>query len=148
MLTQVHNRSATNDIDVLLEDIDDPSSPLYHTLKIAIRVVAQQQQLPLSWFNDVVGDALRHNGLIPPGTLWRQYGILVMRKVETLPTTYNAICSGEQPWVALGNFMNEWFDYSIRDRSMLIAEPIDIPMNASVEMVQWAAFCVASTDYV
>jgi predicted amidohydrolase YtcJ len=26
--------------------------------------------------------------------------------------TYEDICQGEQPWVALGNFMNEWFDYA------------------------------------
>ena len=32
---------------------------------------------------------------------------------HTMALTYQAICQGERPWVALGNFMNEWFDYAI-----------------------------------
>ena len=32
MLTQLHNRSTTQDVDVLLKDVDDPTvSPLYRT---------------------------------------------------------------------------------------------------------------------
>jgi hypothetical protein len=77
MLTQIHNRPATKDIDVLLKDIDDPStSPLYPLVQAAVRSVAAQQQWPITWFNDVVADALRNNGIVPQGTLWRTYGAL------------------------------------------------------------------------
>ena len=36
-------------------------------------------------------------------------------RLQTMALTYQEICQGEQLWVALGNFMNDWFDYA-RDR--------------------------------
>ena len=40
MLTQLHNRSSTRDVDVVLKDIDDPStSPLYPAIQAAVRAV-------------------------------------------------------------------------------------------------------------
>ena len=38
---------------------------------------------------------------------------------HTMALTYQAICQGERPWIALGNFMNEWFDYAIDRRPTL-----------------------------
>jgi hypothetical protein len=77
MLTQIHNRSATNDIDVLLEDITDPAADLrYPIFTAAKRAVAARHQLGAVWINDVVGDALRLNGPVPAGTLWRTYAML------------------------------------------------------------------------
>lgn len=41
MVTQIGSRASTKDIDVLLEDIPDPSvSPLYLPLQSAVRTVA------------------------------------------------------------------------------------------------------------
>jgi len=77
MLTQLHNRPATRDVDVVLKDIDDPStSPLYPPLQAAVRAVAQRRGLPASWLNDVVSDALRTQGVVPEGALWRAFGPL------------------------------------------------------------------------
>lgn len=77
MLTQLHNRPSTQDVDVLLKDISDATaSPLYPILKAAVHVVAAQSGLPDSWLNDVIGDALRNNGMVPEGSLWRTYGML------------------------------------------------------------------------
>lgn len=77
MLTQIGNRQVTKDIDVLLEDIPDPSaSPLYRPFQAAARAVATQHNLPTNWINDVIGDALRNYGPTPQGTLWRVYGPL------------------------------------------------------------------------
>lgn len=77
MLTQIHNRTLTDDIDVLLKDIDDPAaSPLYPILTLAVRAIAARRQLPTTWLNDVIGDALRANSAVPEGTLWRRYGRL------------------------------------------------------------------------
>ena len=77
MLTQIGNRPATKDIDVLLQDVPDPSAwPLYRSFQAATRAVAAQHTLPANWINDVIGDALRDYGPIPQGTLWRVYGPL------------------------------------------------------------------------
>jgi hypothetical protein len=77
MLTQMSSNRVTNDIDVLLSDIDDPTtSPLYQTFKMAARIVARQNNIPLTWINDVIGDFLRDVSKIPQGTLWRTYGLL------------------------------------------------------------------------
>jgi len=77
MLTQVGNRPTTNDVDVLLKDIDDTAtSPLYRTFKAAVRAVANRNQIPSTWVNDVIGDFLRSTGTIPQGTLWRRFAML------------------------------------------------------------------------
>jgi hypothetical protein len=77
MLTQFHNRPATNEVEVLLKEVDNPAtSPLYQTFKVAVRTVAIRHQLPLSWMNDVMEDFLRDSSVIPPGCLWRTYGPL------------------------------------------------------------------------
>lgn len=77
MLTQVGNRPATEDIDILLTDLPDPSaSPLYRPFQSAVRAVALRYALPANWLNDVIGDALRNYGPVPQGTLWRSYGPL------------------------------------------------------------------------
>src|SRR5215472_3084320 len=77
MLTQLHSRRATNDVDVLLVDIDDPAnSPLYQTFKAAVRAVASRNRLPVNWMNDLLGDFLRDRTRVPQGTLWRTYAVL------------------------------------------------------------------------
>lgn len=44
MLTQLHNRPSTQDIDVLLKDIADPAgSTLYQTFKSAVRMIASNR---------------------------------------------------------------------------------------------------------
>ncbi len=77
MLTQLHNRSTTNDIDVILKDVEDShSSPLYRVFKEAVRQVASKNNLSNAWLNDVIGDFLRDASNVPEGTLWRKYGML------------------------------------------------------------------------
>ena len=77
MLTQLHNRSTTQDVDVLLKDIDDPTaSPLYQTFKAAAQAVARRNHLSITWINDVIADFLRNVGTVPEGTLWRTYAML------------------------------------------------------------------------
>ena len=74
MLTQIKNRQATNDIDVLLKDVEDSTTPwLYQTFKAAVRSVAWKNKMPNSWLNDVIGDFLRDLGSVPEGNLWRRF---------------------------------------------------------------------------
>src|SRR5712691_8558987 len=71
MLTQVHNRPTTNDVDVVLKDIYDPiTSPLYQTFKAAVRAVANSNRIPVTWINDLIGDFLHNASVVPEGVLW------------------------------------------------------------------------------
>src|SRR5947209_17425761 len=77
MLTQVGSRQTTDDIDVVLKDIENSTiSPLYQTFKAAVRAVAKNNHLSIIWLNDIIGDFLKDIGNVPDGTLWRQYGPL------------------------------------------------------------------------
>lgn len=62
--------------------------------------------------------------------------------------TYQEICQGEQPWVALGNFMNDWFDYARDRRVELIVASLAPPEHPSEELLRWAVFCAASAEYL
>jgi hypothetical protein len=68
--------------------------------------------------------------------------------LQTMASTYQEICQGEQPWIAIGNFMNDWFDYAKDRRSDLIATPLSIPEALTEETRRWAIFCAASVEYL
>jgi len=68
--------------------------------------------------------------------------------IQTMALTYQAICQGERPWVALGNFMNEWFDYAKDHRARLIADPLILPDAPGIDALRWAAFCAASVEWL
>ena len=77
MLTQLRNRSTTDDVDVLLKDVDDPTvSPLYQTFETAVQAVASRNQISISWINDRIRDFIRNIGEVPEGVLWRTYAML------------------------------------------------------------------------
>jgi hypothetical protein len=67
---------------------------------------------------------------------------------HTMALTYQAICQGERPWVALGNFMNEWFDYAKDQRAQRITDPLTLPEETSSDALSWAAFCAASVEWL
>jgi hypothetical protein len=86
MLTQIHNRSTTNDVDVLLKDGEDSAaSPRSRIFRSAVRAVARKHKLPSNWLNDIMGDFLRDTGTAPEGTLWRTYPML---EVYIPPSNY------------------------------------------------------------
>lgn len=68
--------------------------------------------------------------------------------LQTMAFTYQEICQGEQPWVALGNFMNDWFDYKKERRSELVAMPLTLSEPLTDELFRWAVFCTASVEYL
>lgn len=65
-----------------------------------------------------------------------------------MAVTYQEICQGETPWVALGNFMNDWFDYARDKRIQLVADPISLPESLNTDIQRWAAFCAASVEWL
>jgi hypothetical protein len=55
MLTQLGSRRTTNDIDVVLKDVNDlTASSLSQRLKTGARTVATRNQIPVTWINDVM----------------------------------------------------------------------------------------------
>lgn len=71
-----------------------------------------------------------------------------VNQLQTIAQTYQEICKGERPWTALGNFMNDWFDYASDKREQLVAEPIIVPENLDDNILRWATFCAASVEYL
>ncbi|MGH2498013.1 MAG: hypothetical protein ACRDIV_25205 [Ktedonobacteraceae bacterium] len=68
--------------------------------------------------------------------------------LQTMAVTYQEICKGETPWVALGNFMNDWFDYAKDKRVQLVSDPISLPESLNTHTQRWAAFCAASVEWL
>lgn len=86
MLTQIGNRSITEDIDVIFTDITDRrASSIYQATLQAAKAVAMRNNLRDDWFNDGMSHLLRTMGDMPIGTLWKQYGVL---EVYLPPTGY------------------------------------------------------------
>ena len=68
--------------------------------------------------------------------------------LHPMADTYDAICQGETPWVALGNFMNDFFGYAPEQRHILVQDAPRLPAAPSQEQRQWAVFCAATVDYL
>jgi hypothetical protein len=61
--------------------------------------------------------------------------------------TFEYICEGEMPWIALGNFLNEWFANAKEQREALVADPLfDAPIEERYQ--RWAAYCAASVEHL
>src|SRR5579884_2809330 len=50
-----------------------------------------------------------------------------IKTIQTIARAYQQICSGEDPWIALGNFRNAWYGYAKDNRLALVSEPIAEP---------------------
>ncbi len=69
--------------------------------------------------------------------------------VQTIHDAFQAICEGIDPWLPLGNFMDDFFgDNYVASREELIREPIHEPEDISPEIHRWAVFCAASVEYL
>jgi len=68
--------------------------------------------------------------------------------LQTMRIAFAHICGGEDLWVALGNFTNDFLYYFPEEREGLIAEPIVEPEDGTPELHRWAVFCAASADYL
>ena len=68
--------------------------------------------------------------------------------LQTMAVTYQEICQGEMPWVALGNFMNAWFGYATDKRAQLVSDPLSLPESLTTHTQRWAVFCAASVKWL
>lgn len=69
-------------------------------------------------------------------------------RLQTFKRSYAQILAGEDVWHALGNFMHQFFGYYSHRRAELVAEPIEVPEDLSLEQLRWAVFCAASVEYL
>src|SRR5690348_826459 len=69
-------------------------------------------------------------------------------RLDTMAWAYNEICTGEDPWTALGNFTNAWYDYAKHMRVDLVSEPLTMPEQETEYTRHWAAFCAASVEFL
>ena len=73
---------------------------------------------------------------------------LLPATIETMRWAYEQICTGEDPWTALGNFTNAWYGYAKHLRADLVHEPLLHPEQETEYTHQWAAFCAASVEFL
>jgi hypothetical protein len=73
---------------------------------------------------------------------------MMPKTIETMVLAYEQICAGEDPWTALGNFTNAWYDYAKHTRATLVSEPLVRPEQETEYAHRWAAFCAASVDFL
>lgn len=68
--------------------------------------------------------------------------------IQTMALAYTDICQGEDPWTALGNFTNAWYDYAKGMRRSLVSQPLVSPDHDTEYTRHWAAFCAASVEFL
>jgi hypothetical protein len=73
---------------------------------------------------------------------------MMSETLQTMAWAYQQICTGEDPWTALGNFTNAWYDYARDMRAALVSEPLAEPEQVTDHMHCWAAFCAASVEFL
>ena len=54
------------------------------------------------------------------------------KTLHTMAQAYQEICAGEDPWTALGNFKNAWYDYARGNRAALVSEPLKKPYQDTI----------------
>ena len=73
---------------------------------------------------------------------------MMPKTMHTMARSYRDICAGEDPWTALGNFANAWYDYAKDNRAALVSEPLGKPGQDTEHTRHWAAFCAASVEFL
>lgn len=63
----------------------------------------------------------------------------------TMHHTFEKICEGQGLWIALGNFLNWWFEDAKDHRADLVAELLQETPEGE-EYQRWAAYCAASRE--
>ncbi|MEO8956409.1 MAG: hypothetical protein ABI396_12540 [Ktedonobacteraceae bacterium] len=65
---------------------------------------------------------------------------MMPKTMQTMAWAYQQICAGEDPWTALGNFTNAWYDYAKDIRVALVSEPLGKPEADTEHTRHWGPF--------
>ncbi|GHO49616.1 hypothetical protein [Ktedonospora formicarum] len=69
-------------------------------------------------------------------------------QLQTMNVSYKEIRAGEDPWIPLGNFMNDFFGNYPERREELVREPLEEPVEMTPDLWRWTVFCAASVEYL
>jgi hypothetical protein len=75
MITQIHNRSVTRDVDVVAKKFDRTSEE-HRLLKQAVKSVANHLNVSSAWLSDNMADFVKSISKVPDGKLWFKRGKL------------------------------------------------------------------------
>ena len=64
---------------------------------------------------------------------------------QTAAATMELIASGVDPWLALGQFLDDWRGEAVENRIRLVGEPMS---PVSGDNLRWAALMAASVDWL
>lgn len=74
MLTQIGNRTLTEDVDVFTRL--DKYGEDYRRFRAAVRFITNDTHSDPRWFSDNIGDFMQLVGPVPEGRLWLKHGML------------------------------------------------------------------------
>ena len=69
-------------------------------------------------------------------------------QAQTIAETFERICgrNSTTPWVAIGDFLDDWRRTPVEHRGELVTEPIaPVP---TPDLQKWAAFCAARVEWL
>jgi hypothetical protein len=65
---------------------------------------------------------------------------------QTIKETFDRVQNGVSPWVAGGDFLDDWRRSVLEDRYELVENPI--APATTLETQRWAAFCAAMVEWL
>ena len=65
---------------------------------------------------------------------------------QTIAETFEQICHRKMPWIAIGNFWNDCWYFSVEHRRELVETPL--PPAPTPAFHRWAAFCAAMVEWL
>jgi hypothetical protein len=66
---------------------------------------------------------------------------------QTARETFDRILAGTTPWVAIGDFLDDWRRMAAEGRPTLVAEPI-AEAGDDIDHQRWAAFLAATVEWL
>ncbi len=63
---------------------------------------------------------------------------------QTIAETFERILNSTTPWVAIGDFLDDWRRSAVEDRFELAETTI--AAAPTLEMLRWAAFCASMVE--
>lgn len=64
---------------------------------------------------------------------------------STVTETFERISAGSDPWLVIGNFLDDWRSVPPEQRPALVATPISA-VSSDPHLLRWAAFCAAMVE--